>query len=296
MNARRIVFWLGLLIGLEVVLPGLPTIAQTTASKQAQPPAPGLRKLTGDDARLAEELDKAIEASLKADRWEEAIAKQEKLLGLRTRAQGPKHFETVNAEWRLKTLRRLAPMRQEDRVAYRSTWELDEQAVTLWAQGKYAEVQPLLEKALEIRRRLLTDDHPDTAQSYNDAGNNLGAQGKYAQAQLFSEKALEIRRRLLTDDHPDTAVSYRSLAISLYYQGRYAEAQPVLVRRLRLTAACSPTITPTPLLATTLLRTTSGPKGNTSRPRLCTRRRWRSGAGSLPKTTATPLSATTTWG
>ena len=36
------------------------------------------------------------------------------------------------------------------------------------------------EKALEIRRRLLTDDHPDTAQSYNNVAANLNAQGKYA--------------------------------------------------------------------------------------------------------------------
>jgi Tetratricopeptide repeat len=38
-------------------------------------------------------------------------------------------------------------------------------AMNLNAQGKYAQAQPLLEKALEITRRLLTDDHPDTATS-----------------------------------------------------------------------------------------------------------------------------------
>ncbi len=127
-----------------------------------------MRKLTGDDAKRAEELDKAIEAALKADRWDEAIARAEELLALRTRVQGPKHFETVNAEWRLKTLRRVAPMPKEDRVAYQSANTMNEQAEALYAQGKYAQAQPLFEKALEIRRRLLTDDHPDTADSYNN--------------------------------------------------------------------------------------------------------------------------------
>ncbi len=74
MKALRIVFRLGLLIGLGIAIPGLPTTAQTTSPKEAQPPAPGLRKLTGDDAKRAEELDKAIAAALKADRWDEAIA------------------------------------------------------------------------------------------------------------------------------------------------------------------------------------------------------------------------------
>ena len=36
-------------------------------------------------------------------------------------------------------------------------------AGNLEAQGKFAEAQPLYEKALEIRRRLLADEHPDTA-------------------------------------------------------------------------------------------------------------------------------------
>ena len=44
---------------------------------------------------------------------------------------------------------------------------MNEQAQTLNDQGKYPQAQPLYEKSLEIRRRLLTDDHPDTAQSYN---------------------------------------------------------------------------------------------------------------------------------
>src|ERR1700691_2411874 len=120
MKALRIVFRLGLLIGLGIAIPGSPTTAQTTSPKGAQPQSQGLRKLTGDDARRAEELDKAVAAALKADRWDEAIARAEDLLALRTRGQGPEHFETVNAEWRLKTLSRVAPMSKEDRGAYLS--------------------------------------------------------------------------------------------------------------------------------------------------------------------------------
>ena len=234
MKALRIVFRLGLLIGLGIEIPGPPTTAQTTSPKEAQPPAPGLRKLTGDDARRAEELDKAIEAALKADRWDEAIARAEELLALRTRAQGPKHFETVNAEWRLKTLRRVAPMPKEDRVAYQSANTMNEQAETLWAQGKYAQAQPLFEKALEIRRRLLTDDHPDAAESYNNVAAALNNLGKSAAAQPLYEKALEIRRRLLTDDHPDTATSYNNLAYNLNAQGKYAQAQPLYEKALEI--------------------------------------------------------------
>jgi hypothetical protein len=49
-------------------------------------------------------------------------------------------------------------------------------------QGEYASAQPFCEKALEIRRRLLIDDHPDTARVYNTLACNLSAQAKYAEA------------------------------------------------------------------------------------------------------------------
>src|SRR5262245_59308179 len=108
MKALGAVFRLGLLLGFGIEILCLATAAQTTSPKEAQPPAAGSRTLTGDDASRAEELDKAIDADLKADRWDEAMARAEELFGLRTKAQGPKHFETVNAEWLLKVLRRVA--------------------------------------------------------------------------------------------------------------------------------------------------------------------------------------------
>jgi tetratricopeptide (TPR) repeat protein len=234
MKAIRVVFRLGPLAWLVIAMLPWPGIAQTTSQKEAQTAAPALRQLTGDDAKRAEELDKAIEAAMKADRWDEAIARSEELLALRAQIHGPKHFETVDEEWRLKALRRVAAMPREDRVAYHSAKVTNERAVALNAQGKYAQAQPLYEKALEIRRRLLTDDHPDTAGSYNNLAFNLKAQGKYTQAQPLYEKALEISRRLLTDDHPHTALSYNNLASSLHDQGKYAEAQPLYEKALEI--------------------------------------------------------------
>jgi hypothetical protein len=102
MKSLHVVFRLGLVIAIAVEFPDRPAIAQTTSTKENQAAAPALRKLTGDDAKKALELDKAIDAALKADGWDVAIARAEELLALRTRVQGPKHFETVNVEWQLK--------------------------------------------------------------------------------------------------------------------------------------------------------------------------------------------------
>jgi hypothetical protein len=64
-------------------------------------------------------------------------------------------------------------------------------------RGNYRAAQPLYEKALEIRRRLLSDDHPDTARSYNNLAANLNAQGRCNEARdrwLSEVKSLDAAR------------------------------------------------------------------------------------------------------
>src|SRR5262249_53509204 len=121
---------------------------------------------------------------------------------------------------------------------------------------------PLLEKALAIKRKLLGEDHPDTALSCNAVATNLMAQGKYAQAQVMHEQALAIRRKVLGEDHPLTAASYYNLAGTLSSQDTPAPG-PSLRRasgrrsgRWRSAARCWARTTPTPHPATTAWRPT----------------------------------------
>ena len=61
MPALRNMFQLGLLIGLGIEIPGSTTTAQTTSPTEAQSPAPGFRKLSGDDEKRAKQLDGQID-------------------------------------------------------------------------------------------------------------------------------------------------------------------------------------------------------------------------------------------
>src|SRR5262249_54538340 len=56
-------------------------------------------------------------------------------------------------------------------------------------QGDYAQAQPLLEKALEIKRRVLGDEHPSTATSYHNLAANSNAQGQYLEARDYWRSA-----------------------------------------------------------------------------------------------------------
>ena len=102
------------------------------------------------------------------------------------------------------------------------------------AQGRYDEAEPLYQKALEIRKRELGEDHPDTATSYNNVAANLNAQGRYDEAEPLYKKALEICEKVLGEDHPSTAASYNNVAYNLDAQGRYGEAEPLFQKALEI--------------------------------------------------------------
>ena len=67
------------------------------------------------------------------------------------------------------------------------------------------------EKALEIRRELFGERHPDTAASLNNVGGAFGNLGDHKRALEYKEKALEIRRELFGERHPDTATSLNNV-------------------------------------------------------------------------------------
>ncbi len=134
----------------------------------------------------------------------------------------------------MSTLKAVEALSAAEREKVREADQANKQGVMLFSQRKYAEAQPLFEKALAIYRQVLGEEHPDTAQVYHNLAFTLYSQRKYAEAQPLCEKALAIRRKILGDEHPDTAGSYNQLAANLNSQGKYAEAQPLYEKALAI--------------------------------------------------------------
>ncbi|TVQ32012.1 MAG: serine/threonine protein kinase [Phycisphaeraceae bacterium] len=93
--------------------------------------------------------------------------------------------------------------------------------------------QPQVE-ALEIRRRILGDEHPSTLTSIESMGGLLQNQGKLAEAEPYFREALEVSRRVLGDEHPDTLVSIGNMGGQLWHQGKLIEAEPYYRERLEV--------------------------------------------------------------
>jgi len=94
-----------------------------------------------------------------------------------------------------------------------------------WSLGLYRRADPLFEKAVATRRRLLGPEHPDTLQSIYLSAKNLNDEGQYAEAEKRLRTVLEAQRRVLGPNHPDTVKSMIAIAGVIYEEGRYQEAE-----------------------------------------------------------------------
>jgi non-specific serine/threonine protein kinase/serine/threonine-protein kinase len=91
--------------------------------------------------------------------------------------------------------------------------------------GLYARAQPLLERSVGIRTRLLGLRNPETLRSRNHLGWTLYNEGRSTEAEKLDRETLDLQRQLLGAAHPDTLMSMSNLAGILKELGRFSEAE-----------------------------------------------------------------------
>ena len=188
-------------------------------------PAPAAgRSLTGADASRAAMLAARVTQLFRAGDFAAAIVPAQQLRQLCEQKLGKRNWQAVDARLDEAMARQAAGYREADRKALADSYTNNDRGVQFLNKGRFREAQPLLERALATRRRLLGEEHADTATSYNNLAGSVGAQGKYAEAEASYRKALGTRQKLLGEEHPNTATSCNNLANNLEAQGRYAEA------------------------------------------------------------------------
>jgi tetratricopeptide (TPR) repeat protein len=79
-------------------------------------------------------------------------------------------------------------------------------------------------KALQIQLKILPNNHPSFATTYNNIAAVYGGEGNYPKTVEYLKKALTIRLHSLPPHHPDFADIYRNLAVPFYYQGELSQA------------------------------------------------------------------------
>jgi tetratricopeptide (TPR) repeat protein len=202
---------------LLAVFPAVAVLSLSADDRPSEPEKlpPYKRLLQGDDAKKAEQLEGEMYRRWVGGEFEDARKAAEELAGLRARRQGRDHWEAVNARWQVKLFQVVLKQDAESQAEVAGLLPLWNEAEKLENKGLYREAKPLREKILAVYSKVLSGEHPDTAQSYHNLAHNLNAQGHYAAAAPLYQKALDIYRKVLGEEHPDTARSYNNLAFNL---------------------------------------------------------------------------------
>jgi len=98
-------------------------------------------------------------------------------------------------------------------------------AETYRSFGLFEQAERHARRAMEIRRRVLGEDHLDTFGSMCDLAKVYMQQGRYDEAEALHNETLDAVRRVFGDDHPQTLTSMTSLASVYFLQGRYDDAE-----------------------------------------------------------------------
>ncbi len=96
--------------------------------------------------------------------------------------------------------------------------------------GMMDAAEPHLRAALDLQRKELGPEHPQTLASEVELGLLLNDQGRTGDAIPMIREALGVSRRVLGEDHPDTLRTASALAWVLRGHGRNADAAPLFRR------------------------------------------------------------------
>jgi tetratricopeptide (TPR) repeat protein len=105
---------------------------------------------------------------------------------------------------------------------------LDSLAGVYSGERQWALARQTYERALDIDRRVLGDDHPRVAMQLYDLAVVAQDQGDLKQAETFYREAIRRLDHAYGDRHPRSADAKTNYALLLQREGRFAEAEPLL--------------------------------------------------------------------
>jgi tetratricopeptide (TPR) repeat protein len=200
----------------------------------ADRPPPWQRVLTGELAKSVQDLEKQIEEFEKQGRFADAIPPAEEVLKIRLRAQGEDHWQAVEARIHQQTCVRASALPREDQTALAAVIAQTQHVGELFDRRRFQEVEPLVRKALGVRRKLLGEEHFDTAIEYTNLASALMNQQNLKDAEALCRTALRIKLLTVGEENPSTANGYSELSQVLARQGRYREAEPLMRKAARI--------------------------------------------------------------
>ena len=89
-------------------------------------------------------------------------------------------------------------------------------------------------KVLKIREKVLPENHPAIAASYNNVGGAYGELGDHKKELEYKLKALAIQEKVLPENHPDIATSYNNVGYAYGELGDHKKELEYLLKALAI--------------------------------------------------------------
>jgi eukaryotic-like serine/threonine-protein kinase len=105
---------------------------------------------------------------------------------------------------------------------------LDDLAKMYTTDQQWVLAKQTYERALDIDRRVLGDDHPRVARRLNDLAYVAQNMGDLKQAETLYRDAINRKETIYGGHHPETAITKGNYGLLLQREGRLAEAEPLL--------------------------------------------------------------------
>ncbi len=187
-----------------------------------------------DDPDLALSLEWLAQLHLQKNDFPAATAARQEALQIVQKRFGEAHWKATDARLALDDVKLQASLTGKQRERLEQARRLNQNAVALYNQGKYAEAAALARRGLAIYKEVLGERHREFATSLKNLAAFLGSQGDFAAARPLSERALAIDKEVLGERHPGHAANLNNLAALRATQGDYAAARPLYERALAI--------------------------------------------------------------
>ena len=112
------------------------------------------------------------------------------------------------------------------------SWLLDDLAKIYEREQQWALAKITYERALDIDRHLLGEDHPRIAVHLHNLAFVTENLGELKQAEVLYRDAINRQERIYGEHHPITASAWGNFGLLLQREGRLSEAEPYLRRAL----------------------------------------------------------------
>jgi len=187
------------------------------------------RQQYGDDSKTVaswQEWLATIQERL--EQWEAAQKSRADVLAIRSKIYGKDDWHTTDARLALEQTIRLSKMTPVERERVAKAAASNHQVHLLIGQKKFADARPVAEEALESRKKLFGDSHPDMATSLQNLAFVYGKMGNDIEAERLYQHAIEIMTKVGARMHPSTATILENLGVLYRARRDYSKAEPRL--------------------------------------------------------------------